>query len=482
MIYMVGIKGTGTCALAELLHRGGAKIAGSDGPDTFYTDAILRDLGIPCYESFDARHLDAAERHAGEPIEKVIYSAAYSPATNPELAAAAKRGLPLQIYPDALGAYSLNFDSSGVCGVHGKTTTTALAGMLALGAGLPAQVLDGSAVTSFAENADSAGKTDGKCTLYLGSRYFIAETCEYKRHFLSFHPRRIILTAVESDHQDYYPTYSGIQEAFLEYIGLLPDGGELIYCFDDDGARETAEMAKKRRGDLRLTPYGFTAPGKFQIKSYRAADERVNFTLAGFPVEWRLRIPGRHIALDAAGAIALIASLAEVEWGAFSLSKVRDAAASLEAFRGCKRRSEIVGERDGVLFIDDYGHHPTAIADTLAGFREFYPGRRIILSFMSHTASRTAALLDDFAKSFDGADEVFLHKIYASARADNTAVTGHDLYDRAVELCRPGLKGHIHYYDDFMDAAEPIRQMLKPGDIFVTMGAGDNWKLGRAVL
>jgi UDP-N-acetylmuramate--alanine ligase len=161
------------------------------------------------------------------------------------------------------------------------------------------------------------------------------------------------------------------------------------------------------------------------------------------------------------------------------------AAEALEGFGGSKRRSEIVGKAGsgpGVLFIDDYGHTPTQIKATLEGLREFYPERRIIISFMSHTASRTAALLDNFARSFDSADRVYLHKIYASARGDSIAITGRDLYVRTKELCRPALRDKVFYYDDFMDALEPLKAELKPGDLFLTMGAGDNWKLGQALL
>ncbi|MDR3144734.1 MAG: Mur ligase domain-containing protein, partial [Treponema sp.] len=227
-VYFVGIKGTGMCALAELIHNAGVSVSGSDGPDVFYTDAILRELGIPWHESFAAGHIKAG-------TDLVIHSAAYSPDTNAELVEARKAGIPILKYPDALGAYSAGFDASGIAGVHGKTTTAAMSGALIRAAGLPAQVLAGSAVSGFG----------GRSTLNLGNTYFVAETCEYRRHFLAFHPKRIVLTSVESDHQDYYPTYDSIRDAFLEYIRKLPPGGELIYCADDPGARETADIIRR---------------------------------------------------------------------------------------------------------------------------------------------------------------------------------------------------------------------------------------------
>ncbi|MDR3275825.1 MAG: UDP-N-acetylmuramate--L-alanine ligase [Treponema sp.] len=470
VIYMVGIKGTGMCALAELLHNTGAEVRGSDRPETFYTDLILQDLGIPYYESFEAAHID-------ERAEQVIYSAAYSPGANPELLEARRRGIPLIKYSDALGEYSARFDSSGIAGVHGKTTTTALTGMLLRGAGLPAQVLAGSAVGSF------SGSEGGRSTLCLGDKYFVAETCEYRRHFLAFHPRRIVLTSVESDHQDYYPGYADIQAAFLEYIAKLPQGGELIYCADDAGARETAARALGDRPDIRAVPYGFSAGGPFQITGFRAGAGGLVFGLAGLDGEWHLRIPGRHSALNAAAALALTDSLVRAEFGLWSTERLEKARTALGEFRGSKRRSEILGESGGVLFMDDYGHHPTAIRTTLAGLRDFYPGRRIVLSFMSHTYSRTAALLDEFAASFESADVVFFHKIYASAREGYTGgVTGRTLYERARAQTRPERQEHIHYTEEWADAAGPLEQILRAGDLFITLGAGDNWKLGKMLM
>jgi UDP-N-acetylmuramate--alanine ligase len=466
-VYFIGIKGTGMCALAELMLNAGARISGSDIGEVFYTDAILRELGIPYFESFDAAHIKA-------PVDLVIHSAAYAPENNAELAEAVKRGLPVLKYPEALGAYSADFDAAGVTGVHGKTTTTALAGTLIRGAGLPAQILVGSAVAGF----------QGRSTLVLGNKYFIAETCEYRKHFLSFRPRRIVLTAVESDHQDFFPTYESIRDAFVEYCRLLPRGGELIYCADDPGAAEVADIIAQEDRGVRFVPYGFSAPGAFGITAFEVQDERSRMSLRGFPGEWRLRVPGRHTALDAAAALALTSSLVQTEfgtgggeggWTEARREKVRRA---LEDFRGSKRRSEILGEGGGILFMDDYGHHPTAIHTTLEGLKDFYPRRRLVVSFMSHTYTRTAALLDQFAASFEKAEVVFFHKIYASAReAYRGGVTGKTLYEKTLAL-----RGDVYYVDEPSDAAEPLKKILRAGDLFLTLGAGNNWPLGEQLL
>ena len=457
-VYFVGIKGTGVCALAELMHNMGIHASGSDTPEVFYTDAILRELGIPWHESFDPAHIV-------EGLDAVIHSAAYNPESNAELAEAHRRAIPLLNYPEALGKYSEGFDSSGIAGVHGKTTTTAMCGCLARALGIPAQVLVGSAAANFG----------GRSTLSLGDKYFIAETCEYRGHFLLFRPRRVVLTAVESDHQDFFPDYESIRAAFVEYCRLIPPGGELIYCADDPGARDVASVIVKESRGVSLIPYGFTAEGDFRINAYRVEDDRAVFTINAFNEELCLRVPGRHQALNAAAAIALGSVLMQGEpWNDQRQQAVKKA---LEEFRGSKRRSEVIGSAGGIVFMDDYGHHPTAIRTTLEGLREFFPNRRLVVSFMSHTYSRTAALLEAFAESLAVADVLFLHKIYASAREQyDGKISGMSIYKKVKSI--DNIKTDIHYVDEPLDAFGPLTQILKPGDLFLTLGAGNNWPLG----
>jgi UDP-N-acetylmuramate--alanine ligase len=456
-------------ALAEILSARGAMLSGSDVPDTFYTDAILKAIGVKMSLGFDASHLPSNAK-------LVVYSAAYSRENNPELLEAARRGLPVINYPEALGALSRRSDSSGIAGVHGKTTTTALAGSVISALGLPATILAGSAVSSFG----------GRSTMIRGERYFIAETCEYRRHFLSFRPSRIVLTSIESDHQDFYPTYGDIYAAFLDFLRLLPPNGELIYCADDAGASAAARDIAKERQDIAQTPYGEAAEGPYRLVSYAAGEGAARFRLAGLDAEFTLHMPGRHIALDASAALALAFSILNRErFAGNSLNPTpgpADIAAAREAlalFAGSKRRSEILGEVGGILFMDDYGHHPTAIRETIRGVREFWPQRRLVVDFMSHTYSRTKALFDDFAASLDGADALVMHGIYASAReTPDPSVSGRMLFD-AVGLrasSRPR-----YYFESVLDGLDELESSLKPGDLFLTMGAGDNWKLGEAL-
>lgn len=459
-IHMVGIKGTGMAALAEILAAGKARLRGSDVAEVFYTDAILASLGIEVLP-FDRGNV-------GEGIDLVIHSAAYARNVHPELVAAEESGIPILTYTEALGELSRRYDSTGIAGVHGKTTTTALSGTLLRGVGSSSTILAGSAVAGFGDRS----------TLILGDRFFVAETCEYKRHFLSFSPSRIVLTSVEPDHQDYYPDYESIRDAFLEYALSLPPRGLLIYCADDPGASDVAGRARVARPDLELVPYGWTAEGPWRLESYGTGAERAEFRVSGFPETFRLRVPGRHVALDATAALALTDRLVRREFGV-PLEGGRLAAAreALESFAGSRRRAEILGTARGILFMDDYGHHPTAIRLTLEGIRDFYPDRRLVVDFMSHTYSRTAALLDGYADAFTAADEVILHRIYASARErPDGSVTGRTLFER-MSARRPG----VRYFEEPLDALDILKSELGPGDLFLTLGAGDNFRLGRAL-
>ena len=366
--FLVGIKGTGLSAFAELLLSAGASVSGSDTAEKFYTDQVLAALGIPYKEGFSKDNIT-------DDIDCVIYSSAYNPASNPDLAEAEKRGIPMLEYTAALGAFSIAYDAGGIAGVHGKTTTTAITGTLLKALDAPASVLAGSAVSNFG----------GRSTLVGGSQFFVAETCEYKRHFMAFHPKRMIITSIEPDHLDFYPTYQDIFKAFVDYAELLPKGGELIYCADDPGCLELRDKVSEKRPDIVLTPYGKNAAGDFKITENSVSDGNNAFKVAGFDKTFVLQIPGNHIVLDAAAALAMTVSIIKKWKGKVTPEDIEKIAEGFKAFHGSKRRSEIVGEAKGILFMDDYGHHPTAIRLTLEGIRKFYQGRRIIVDFMSHT-------------------------------------------------------------------------------------------------
>jgi len=491
-VHFVGAKGTGMAALAEIFAARGAILSGSDVPDLFYTDAILHSLGMALHENFSRENLDPS-------TGLVLYSDAYRKDQNPELLEASSQGIPLLSFAEALGALSRTASSSGICGVHGKTTTTAMVGTILKGLNAPATVIAGSVVPSFG----------GTCTYIGGDTFLVAETDEYRGHFLHFSPERILLTSIESDHQDYYPRYEDILAAFVVFIDSLPKGGRLIYCADDPGAKSAAEKALASRPDIVVETYGFSAVGDWQIIEGIEGEGRSTFKVGAWKGEFELHVPGRHLVLDAVGALALARAifLSESETSGIACfwDLARDA---LYAFSGSKRRSEVVGSAAGVHILDDYAHHPTALRTTIAGFKTFWPSRRLIVDFMPHTFSRTLALMDEFAGSFMDADSLVLHDIYASAReAKIDSVSGFDLFKK-VKVRRPdlfdlspvfvndvqaidqaeinrlivGYRGYILYVKRPKDAADFIQKLLRPGDLFITMGAGDNWKLGTELL
>jgi UDP-N-acetylmuramate--alanine ligase len=455
-IFMVGIKGTGMAAFAEILQRSGSIVSGSDTEEKFFTDEVLKSAGIPFCEGFRPENIRNPDF--------VVHSAAYDRNLHPELLEAKRKNIPILSYSEALGSYSAGRFSCAVSGVHGKTTTTAICATVIKTLGLSGGALVGSAVPSL----------DGRATWSGGDDFFIAETCEYRRHFLAFHPSAMILTSVELDHQDYFRDYEDIQGAFIEFALTMPPDGTLIWCADEKGAAQTAGLILKKRPDLVSLPYGFSAAGDFQVTDCKQSCGESVFSLAGFPgSKFRIRIPGLHNVLNCAAASAMC-RLVSRRGGINDMDFARGLEKGLYGFLGSKRRSEIVGEAGGITFIDDYGHHPTAVKKTIEGLKEFYPGRRIVLDFMSHTYSRTAALLSEFADSVLAADAVILHKIYASAREkyDGT-VRGRDLYELAKAK-----KEDVYYFEEVLDAAGFCLDFLKESDVFVTMGAGDNWRLG----
>jgi UDP-N-acetylmuramate--alanine ligase len=468
-IFLVGAKGTGMTALAEILVASGALVSGSDIGETFYTDRILSELGIDVAKGFAAANLPSETGF-------VIHSAAYSKETNPELREAFSRGIPVLSYPEALGQLSRRFDSSGICGVHGKTTTTALAGSIIAALGLPATTLAGSAF-------------GGRSTRIGGERYFIAETCEYRRHFLHFSPRRIVLTSIEADHQDFFPTFNDIFSAFMDYLRRLPIGGILIYCADDSGASTAAEVLSAERPDIVFISYGRKASAPYRLESYEAGDGRALFRVSGIDATFELRVPGEHIALDAIAAMALSLSLladfraAKIDRDMPGVREIDVLRTAVSEFSGSKRRSEILGEARGILFVDDYGHHPTAIAKTIRGVREFWPARRLVVDFMSHTYSRTKALFSEFASCLDEADEVILHGIYPSAREPIDPSLGGEMLAQAVKMRAASARhnGQVSYFEKPLEAETFLEAKLGQGDLFLTIGAGDNWKLGAAI-
>lgn len=460
-VHMTGIKGTGMAALAEILHRRSITITGSDGPETYFTDELLQRLGIVPRIGFSPDHIPPE-------TQVLVYSAAYAE-SNEERREAMRRGIPTLSYFEALGLLAHGRTTLAVVGVHGKTSTTAMIGTMlaqddpsAPDPPIAVTVVAGSAVPTFG----------GRATMCQGDALFVVEACEYRRHFLHFTPTVMLVTGVEWDHQDYYTQEADIHAAFLELAQQITPGGALVYCADDPGACRLAAAISPMRRDITVEAYGFSATGEGKISAY-ATGEGVQYAAFGTDsARWELSVPGRHMVQNAAGAVTALTHL-------LPDSVDRDAwRRRITAYRGTRRRGEIVGEAAGILVLDDYAHHPTAIRATLQGFASFYPKRRLVVDFMSHTYSRTEALLNEFAQAFDAADEVVFNGIYPSAREEPPAEDVAGRLYRAIQEHHP----HVLYEADFSRAATYLCQRLQSGDIFITMGAGDNFRIGQMVL
>lgn len=459
-LYMVGIKGTGMIALAEVLLARGARIEGCDVAEEFPTDILVKRLKIPTVVGFQEHNLP-------DDVSGVIHSSAYSREETPILCEAVRRGLPLWEYPEVLGALSRGTIAAGVSGSHGKTTSTALIGVQLQALNLPATVITGASVTDFGDSPVMAN----------GDRILVAETCEYRRNFLNYQPNLVMITGVELDHLDYYADLSDIIEAFRQFAFRLPQGGILVYCSSQPGSVEVVRLLRKERRDIEYIPYGLGGDGRYGIGDTQCGPGSTSFRLNGWERVFSINLPGIHSAENASGAIAVADSLLTIIRGdGLCPEELDTVAGSLARFSGIKRRSEILGEINGILFVDDYGHHPTAIKSTLTGLRSRYPDRRLVVDFMSHTYSRTSALFEEFSGCFSAADILILHKIYGSARELYGKSRERD--GRALFEAINGRRQSVYYTDNPEDGVELCADLLGPGDLFLTLGAGNNWLIG----
>ncbi len=446
-IYFIGIKGAGMTAIAQVLKLRGAEVTGSDTHEKFFTDEVLEKSGIKFYESFDAGNL------AAEKPDLVIYSTAYTE-ENIELAAARKSGVAILSYPEALGKILKEGFGIAVCGTHGKTTTTAMLGFVLQELGADPTVVVGSSVPQLGGNARNGG-----------GKYVVIEADEYQNKFLYFDPRAVVLTSAEYDHPDFFKTPEEYNDAFRKFVAKIPTDGFLVACADDKNVLEIAKSAK-----CKIIFYGL-AGGEWSAKNIVARDDGMEFEVLEKGESrgiFKIQLVGEH---NVANALAVIAVAVEL---GFDLEKIREA---LEKFSGAVRRFEIKGEANGVLVIDDYGHHPTEIRVTLEAARQKYPDRRIWCVFHPHTFTRTKALLRDFSKSFGAADKTIVIDIYGSAREATGGVSSGDL----VEAIKKEGKDTL-YVPTINEAADFLAREIKSGDVVITMGAGDVWRIGEVLL
>lgn len=451
-------------ALAALLKAFGCHVQGSDTAEEFFTGAVLRSAGIVPFDGFSADHVSLG-------TSLLIHSTAYDPAVNPEIQYARSCGMRVMTYPEALGALSQETFSVLVAGTHGKTGTTALT----------VHLLDQQGIALF--GLFGAALADGAPYIATGTQVALFEACEYQRHFLVFTPDIILMTNVELDHPDYFQDVEDVERAFVELIERIPPQGHIVYCEDDQGARSVVHKVSQTRSDLIWVPYGTsdTLESPYRITEWQVEFGHTVFKLHGLPGEFRVPAPGLHQALNAAGAIALTLLLQEL-FGSESQQGLHDEVieqlrSGLLSFPGCVRRSEVIGTAQGIIFMDDFAHHPTEIRRTLGGLRQRYPTARIVVDFIPHTFTRTERLHDDFVQAFTEASMVLIHPVYGSQR--EVAADG----ERGVEVSSrlaAAISGAQLVTNDG-DAMNHAREVLKTGDLFITMGAGNNRSLGLAL-
>jgi len=456
-IHLVGIKGVGMTALAQVLKSMGKNITGSDKPEVFFTDAILRKLGILVHEEFSADHI-----HAN--TELIIASSAYGD-DNPEIAEAKRRETPILNYPQVLGILSEKRKSIGVAGTHGKTTTTALLGLAMTDLSLDPMIIVGSQVPQFGDTNARIGKGD----------YFVAETCEYRRHFLNFHPQAIIITNIEEDHLDYFKDIDDILLAFKEYVDRLPAGGTVVCCVDDNGVRKMLDIVA--RTDIHIVTYGESKEANIRMSKHTVNNEEQAFeiTIGEKFYDFQMLIPGKHNCLNATAVIALTWSLFHKTMANNQL--IHSLQKTVREFASTTRRLQKVGNFNDMIIFDDYGHHPTEIRATLKALKDFYPDRYLVVDFMPHTYTRTKSLFDEFSRSFEDADMVIINEIYASAREQPIpGISGEKLAESIKSH-----KSNVHYLPK-QEVGSNIRKKDLSKSIFLTIGAGDNWKIGQELL
>lgn len=424
-VHCVGIGGIGVSAIARMLHREGKRVTGSDTARSPVT-AMLARQGIRVRFGHRASNLGDADL--------VVYTKAASP-SNPELKAARRCGIPCLSYAEMLGVISRERYTVAVAGTHGKTTTTAMVGEMLRDAGFDPTVIVGGIIASANSNF-VAGR----------GRYFVVEACEYKKSFLGIHPRIIVITNIDNDHLDYYKNLRNIERAFAEFAAELPENGYLV-CDPRD---------PRLRWAVRRT---------LRLRSGQARATVVDYTKS--PKQFRLKVWGAHNLTNAQAAYTVGRILG------ISPARIRK---SLGSFRGVGRRMECRGTWRGVRFYDDYAHHPTEIRATLRAAREHFGERaRIWCVFQPHLYSRTRLLMKEFATSFRDVNGVLLADIYA-AREKNDGRTNSRVLAEKIDTDTPAL-----YLSTFPRIAAFLQEHAKRGDVVITMGAGEAYKVWELV-
>lgn len=432
-IHFIGIGGSGMSGLARIALADGIAVSGSDAKDSSVLTALSA-LGATIYKSHEASNVDAAD--------VVIYSTAIA-ANNPEIVRAIERSIPIMTRAKALAMLMHGLTNIAVAGTHGKTTTSSMATVAFQACGTDPSFAIGGTLTASGSNA------------HRGSgEFFIAEADESDGSFVAYHPRAAIVTNVEHDHVDFFATAEDVVNVFQNFAQTIPANGYLIYCNDDPGSKSLGESVTH----CATFSYGTAPDSDLKIDQIELTSQgsRARAIWKGTVIgHIELQVPGHHNLLNAAGTLALGL--------VFDLNPVA-LISGLHSFRGAGRRFELKATVGGIRIIDDYGHHPTEISVTLEAARRYADNGRVLVIFQPHRYSRTQAFLSQFASSLDKADEVILLEVYAASEKPIPGVSS--------ELIAEKMK-HGRYIPNFAEAAEHMVEIARPGDVILTLGAGD---------
>lgn len=445
-IHFIGIGGAGMSAIAYVLLKRGYDVTGSD-LNAGHMSAHLAEEGAMVFMGHDACQVDGADA--------VVISTAIHE-NNPELAAARAQGIPVLHRSDVLAAILNAADGVAVAGAHGKTTTSAMISCISAEGDIDPTIIIGGEVSSLGGNARNG----------LG-RFVVAEADESDGSFLKFHPYLAVVTNIEDDHLDHYGTEENIYQAFKQFLSNIKAGGKAVLCVDNAKVRRLAEET-----DQTVITYGMEG----EDADYTARDivYGVNGTSyklyyhGEFLTDVHLIVPGRHNVLNSMGAFA-----AAREMGIATDSIL----AALSKFGGAKRRFETKGKVKGVWVVDDYAHHPTEIGVTLKAACQTKPNR-LLCVFQPHRYTRTQLLFDEFCQCFTGCDELILTDIYSAGEAPIEGISS----EKLAEGVQAALGLNVKYIPKLSKVEEYLETHVQSGDLVMTIGAGDVFKVGEELV
>ena len=438
-IHFVGIGGAGMSPLAALIQRSGGQVSGCDAHASASAGG-LREAGISVLHGHDAEHVRGC-------AALVVSSAV--PSDHPEVVAAREAGIPVLKRAEALGAVVNRGTVIGVAGTHGKTTTSALVTAALTAGGLDPTGIVGGRVAAWGGNLRPGA-----------DRLFVVEADEYDRSFLTLRPSVAVVTTLEADHLDIYENLQGVEEAFLDFLNCVSVDGCIVGCADDSGV---GRLLPRLGGSSRkVVTYGLNAGSMLRAEEVETLGMETSFVVRedGHVLgRASLAVPGVHNVRNGLAAIAVARHLG-LDWDPI--------AEGIASYAGVQRRFERIGERDGVLVVDDYAHHPTEIAATISAARLAYPDRRLVAVFQPHLYSRTRDFALEFGRSLARADVIFVTDIYPARERPIPGVTGEVI---AVHARDAGAT--VHYVADRARITAVVAEALRSGDLCLTLGAGD---------